>query len=178
MGLVHLSLLCPPGRAMRSSMLPRPPTLLALALAGCAQGSSRSPTPTPPPPLVRASSVPAAIAEADPFPAPNSPSAEAAPSDFADSRWGPNLQPLDIKRGITPLKARVRECGQRHGIRPGTKIPVKFVVDGTSGRTSSTTILEGYAGTPVGDCVQQVTQDSSFRAFPANSQAFTFKFKI
>lgn len=87
------------------------------------------------------------------------------------------LGAMDLKAGISGVKAAAKACGPKHGVS-GVKIPVKLSISGSTGKVLSAKASGEYAGKPVAKCIESALKKSTFKKFSASQQGFKYNVKL
>lgn len=90
------------------------------------------------------------------------------------------MDTTQIKAGVDKLNPGVLACGERLGLTSGTKIPVRFVIEGSTGSITELEVLPP-ADAGLVDCVEQAIVDAGpgvFPTFAAAEQQFQFNFRM
>lgn len=110
------------------------------------------------------------------------PPAEPTPHARPEAEPSGLLNTTEIKVGVDKLNPGVRACGKQFGLTSGTSIPVRFVIEGSTGSIAEYEVLppldavEGFV-----PCVAQVIADAGpdvFPPFEAAVQRFQFNFRM
>lgn len=90
------------------------------------------------------------------------------------------MEPSQIKEGVDKLNPGVLACGEQFGLSSGTRIPVRFVIEGSTGAIAEFEVLQP-ADAGLVSCVQKVLVDAGpgvFPSFAADEQHFQFNFRM
>lgn len=84
----------------------------------------------------------------------------------------------EIRAGVLLLRDDARECGAKHRLVEGTKVGVRFDIEGKTGRPLEVKVLGEFGEHSVAECLGSVAMSARFDRFTRESQAFTYKFKM
>jgi predicted Zn finger-like uncharacterized protein len=99
-------------------------------------------------------------------------------SGKVDPNLPDSLTPTAIKAGIEGVKAGAERCGSKNGAAAGTKVAIKFQVNGATGTVTAATPLAENASNALGKCVASEAKKAKFPKFQKSSQAFEFRFRM
>lgn len=88
------------------------------------------------------------------------------------------LSSADIRRGMAPIKSKVRACGEAHDAPARAKVKVKLAVSGKTGRVLSVSAMAPWAGKPLGACVEAVVRKATFPKFRKERLGVVYPFSF
>ncbi len=88
------------------------------------------------------------------------------------------LSPSDLSAGIAPVKAAASACKSKGGVPPGTKVPIKLSIKGSTGAVISASAQGEFASTGAATCAAKELKKAKFKQFKASQMGFTYKVKM
>jgi hypothetical protein len=101
---------------------------------------------------------------------------EADPS-HAECRGLPKRLTIEqVKQGFAKVMAKAVACGPKHGAEPGTKVKIKVMIVGATGKVSSAKAQGPRADTKLAWCVEDAAREARFPRFAKKYMGVLYPF--
>lgn len=88
------------------------------------------------------------------------------------------LTSYGVRKGIARVIPKIEACGDAHGAAPGSKLRMKFMISGRTGRVSSAEALAPWTGSALEECVIEVMAQAEFSVFEDDTLGVVYPFLL